>query len=904
LDALRQGDEFVERDQYDEARKYFELGLEISRKIDDRVLIARSLTRLANLCNLLSRFDEALSIGEQGLVVARESGDRVEEAKALTEIGNAHFYLDQPVKALEAFEATLAITRVHGDGEATAGALKDAGITLRYVGEYDRSFKYLYDALDIYDELNLDYPAASVLQMIGMGYYNLGADRLALETLDEALKRASDSGHEILAATFLTSKGYVLMELEEPALALECFRAVLEVPREKRGLVHEAWTLMGVSAALSMLDQKSEAIEYSRRAMKLHQQLGKSVGDDLKNLGYLLLESDPRKALAYFRKSLAAFGESETRQTWVPYAGAAKAYQRLGNLERAAHSYSKAIERLESVRERLASGRHRATFGGKAQSVYLELIEVLLEQHRRDPLAGKDIEAFSLFERTKARALFETISEARWGRDDDDLRHRQDQSTAPVDSFEKRLPEDGSRGQNETGAFRDLFEEQRELNHFAAERKQDHPGATWQRPGPLPLAEIQSSLDQHTTLVAYVLTRENVFAFVVTSGSIVVEQLAAAPALIGERVEGLIDLLSRNSDGWRQISRRLYSDLVAPLRGRFAPGCTQVVIVPDGALHNLPFEALIENDDLNPDNGGSGRLFIEDFIVSYAPSATVLTALGRVQSRIAEQSDLIMFANPVASPVVMDQNSVETRPDWVRALYAEEGLQVGPIPFSAREAREISAHTGPGSAVYTGRDASERRVKTTELERFRVIHFATHSLVSLKAPSRSALVLSAFEGDQQDGFLQAREIYHLRLASDMVVLSACRTARGRLLAGEGVESLSQAFFYAGAKSVVASLWDVNDQQTASLMGSFYRHLAAGESKASALRLAKLELLNRGLHHWPSFILIGESNRGIPMGVVSGRGNGRLRAMGIGLTVLVVVVVAGVFAWRIRRRVRK
>src|SRR5206468_828178 len=142
----------------------------------------------------------------------------------------------------------------------------------------------------------------------------------------------------------------------------------------------------------------------------------------------------------------------------------------------------------------------------------------------------------------------------------------------------------------------------------------------------------------------------------------------------------------------------------------------------------------------------------------------------------------------------------------------------------------ISRYMRSGSAILVGADASERRVKEGGLDRFRVLHFATHGLVSERAPYRSALVLAHSDGDGEDGFLQAREIYGLRLQTDLVVLSACQTARGSVVEGEGVQSLAVAFLDAGARSVVASLWNVNDERTATFMEAFYRHLSAGEPK--------------------------------------------------------------------------
>jgi CHAT domain-containing protein len=158
---------------------------------------------------------------------------------------------------------------------------------------------------------------------------------------------------------------------------------------------------------------------------------------------------------------------------------------------------------------------------------------------------------------------------------------------------------------------------------------------------------------------------------------------------------------------------------------------------------------------------------------------------------------LLLLANPSIAPAMMAQNAPQSSVEWSRALYTNEGLQISPIPASAVEAAVIGRYGGPGSLVYTGTEASEHRIKTDRLDRFRIIHFATHGLVSQQRPMRSALVLATTEGDNEDGFLQAREIYNLKLASDLVVLSACQTARGKVLRAEGIEGLARDFFMPG-----------------------------------------------------------------------------------------------------------
>jgi CHAT domain-containing protein len=169
-----------------------------------------------------------------------------------------------------------------------------------------------------------------------------------------------------------------------------------------------------------------------------------------------------------------------------------------------------------------------------------------------------------------------------------------------------------------------------------------------------------------------------------------------------------------------------------------------------------------------------------------------------------------------------------------------------------------------------------------------VIHFATHGLLSPGDPRRSALLLGPDPAGREDGFLQAREIEHLRLTADLVVLSACRTARGQGLGGEAVQSLADAFFRAGARSVVGTLWEVEDRAAMRLMTAFYGHLAAGRDKAQALRHAKLDALARGApaRDWAGFVLLGE-----PLATVPGSGNAGAPDLGPALAAVATLALA-------------
>jgi CHAT domain-containing protein len=222
----------------------------------------------------------------------------------------------------------------------------------------------------------------------------------------------------------------------------------------------------------------------------------------------------------------------------------------------------------------------------------------------------------------------------------------------------------------------------------------------------------------------------------------------------------------------------------------------------------------------------------------------------------------VAFGDPVYGEPVANANQA---PEGSKIdYYAERGFDLRRLPYTRTEVTGIGA-LFPGSErrVFLGTDANEQKVKSETLDRYRYIHFAAHGVVDEENPARSGIVLSLEGSEKEDGVLQVTEIMRLKLNADLVTLSACRTGLGKVVSGEGVLGLTRAFFYAGARGVVVSLWSVNDTATAEMMKIFYRNLKRGMSKDESLRQAKLEL-SRGKHlawrhpyYWAGFVLVGE-----------------------------------------------
>ena len=251
---------------------------------------------------------------------------------------------------------------------------------------------------------------------------------------------------------------------------------------------------------------------------------------------------------------------------------------------------------------------------------------------------------------------------------------------------------------------------------------------------------------------------------------------------------------------------------------------------------------------------------MEDYGISYAPSASTLVSILERKDRKAAEADLLSIGSPRLGRT--------GGRDLLSEYYLEKRFVLQPLEFASREMAAISDLMAPGPRrIVAGAEATEDRVKRLPLSGYKILHFATHSLLDERVASRSALVLSEDPRSGEDGFLEAREIYDLELNADLVVLSACQTAGGKMEKGEGIQGLSRAFFCSGSRSVVASLWNVNDESTSFFMKTFYGFLTEGRTKQEALRLTKIRMCRSAdwrPYHWAAFVLIGEGDASIPL----------------------------------------
>jgi CHAT domain-containing protein/Tfp pilus assembly protein PilF len=534
--------------------------------------------------------------------------------------------------------------------------------------------------------------------------------------------------------------------------------------------------------------------------------------------------------------------------------------------ELAASYFERSLARVEDEIERLGGSHElKAEYRARFRDTYREYVAFLIRR-------GHPEQAFGVLERMHGRALLAELAErdlAFAGDQPAALRRARREIAAAHDAASQELAGlDDDRSARAAELRRRLGELRQRHDDLIAEARRSSPRfATLRYPQTLDLAGAARALDAGTTLLAYGVGAGETWLFVITRQGL--ESVATVP--LGEpelrrRVTALRQLIAEARPGGsplerqrgrelEQAARELYAALVRPAEPWVA-AAERLMILPDGPLYVLPWGALMRAPGSAAAQGAAGR--DEDrYLGAWKPfhvtlSATLFAELKRGRHAAAVAANgrpaLVAFGDPHVPAWARPGGPPPAgAADAALRSTVERGLALTPLPYARQEIREVARLFPGGARIYLGEEATEERAKTIGRD-VRILHFATHSVVDERSPLDSAVVLSLPErlvAGRENGLLQAWEIFDgVRLDADLVVLSSCESGLGHELAGEGLIGLTRAFHYAGARSVMASLWKVSDRLTGELMVRFYRHLAAGQTKDVALQSAQREMIGR------------------------------------------------------------
>lgn len=845
---------------------YFKRALALSEDINDRAGQALAHLNLGYSYSDSGSLTEARQHMNDALSLYRAIGDRRGEALSQTALGSVHSFIGETQTALDLHKNAMNVLRMLGDHQGEAVALNSIGKVYEDLNELPTAVDNYSEALKLYQELgNQDFEAVTKYYL-GRALTTLGKKEQAREYLNQSLEESERVGQQRVAAYALSALSSFYREEGNEQTALKQLRRGFDLYHavgDRRGQVN---TLNAIGRTYHSRKDYQTALRYYQKAL-------------------------PQTRAAADRK-----GETDTLYN------IARANSDAGNLPEARVVLENSLKIIEELRAQVVSPELRASYFASVSDHWELYIDLLMKLHRLHPGRGFAGLAFQASENARTRALIEVLTESgakiREGVDPNLLEQERSlqQQMAAKAAYQMRLL---SGKPNPTGVA-ETEQEIRRLNiayqEIQTQVKQQSPRfASLVQPQPLKLEEIQAELQEPDTLLEYSLGKERSYLWLVTRTSVNAYELPAREK-VESGAKNLYNLLTArqtfdqnvldqfqekaaaaDAQYWNEATA-LSQTLLGPVMSQLAS--RRLLIVADGALQYLPFEAL------PVPNAKDVSMIVNNEIVNL-PSASVLVTLRRHERTVGQAKGLVaVVADPVFedddprlassgnATKAKDMNSQSTAVVRTRGFtegQTDQETKISRLPASRKEAESIIAVTPSGEGkVILDFDACRSAAMNGELGEFRVVHFATHGVINTQQPEMSGILLSMLneQGQPENGFLQAHDIYNLHLANtELVVLSACRTALGRDIRGEGLVGLTRGFMYAGSKSVVASLWKVDDRATAELMKHFYQGMfQEGLTPAAALRKAKIAMINQSRWHapyfWAAFTLHGEYRNAI------------------------------------------
>jgi CHAT domain-containing protein/tetratricopeptide (TPR) repeat protein len=882
---------FLLQGQYHEAIKYSKLVLDYN--LSDPSIKSEALNGLAEAHYFLADFDEAIRLMKEMESLPDESNAR-NKARIASRLGGIYIDQGQYERAFESLNRGLSLWRQLNNRQEEASTLGTLGSQYAFVGQYQTSLDRFNEALSIYREIGDRKGEADQLLKIGYTYLCLGGFDSAIAYYSQGADIYRDLANRYREGTTLGDIGDVHMLRGNAGAALDNYQRALRLVRSAGDRQFEAFVLYGIGRSYSIQGKRITSLDAYNQALPLFRQLGNQRWE-ANTLTAIAAEyvaaGDVVRARSALDQSLKlSRGAADLSGEALTLYYLSLIHSKQGDLDKAKAELESVIRINDTLRSSVLSPQSRISYLASVHQYYESYVDLLMEMHARNPAGGFEIKAFEASERARARSLTEMMREAQT-----DIRHGVDsQLLARESTVQQEL---NSRTQEEIvlltaekrspGVMENLQKEIQllttQLQQVQAQIRAVSPRyAAMSTPAPLTFRDVQEMLDPDTLLLEFDLGSERSFGWVVSPTFVRTFKLPARA-----QIESLardvylgysVNDAPNPEHAAEELSKLLFGDIAPILENK------RLVIVADGFLQHISFAML-------PQVTAGNKRLIENHELVTLPAASVLALQrSRFSDRTVTPPAVAIFADPV-----FDNNDVRTsrakvskpaaatratrrelshgaaaEPSPVKRALRDVGFDRGRVsiprlPFSRSEADSIRAVVSQKESLEAlDFNASLTTLRRTDLSKYRFIHFATHGLLNSDYPELSGILLSMVDekGKPVDGFLQLNEIYNLKLAADLVVLSACQTALGKDVKGEGLIGLTRGFMHAGARRVVGGLWKVDDAATAALMENFYKEMFInGKRPAAALREAQISLSKQkrwqSPYYWAGFVLQGD-----------------------------------------------
>jgi len=859
-----------------------------------RLALVLQMTGLTHL--QLNEFRVALPYLSEAMSLAQSVQDEHLQASIETVIGGVHDVLGNVIESRQHYERAISLARQSKSTGAEGSALNNVGKLYNDAGDFQNALNYYLQSLPLF--LPQSTQRAIALSNIGVSYTNLGEFEKSIDYLQQSLAILHTGTDRNAESYALSNIGNAYKASGNYQEALNFFAQARAIQQKTGNRAQEAETLDLTGVVYSEMGQPEKALEFHQQALGIQRatQNVRREAISLTNIGHVYnLLAQPQKALEQFDKSLLIFrniGDLNNAATTLE--ARARAELQLGDLKASRTNIEESLSLIETVRARTGSQQLRASYLASRETAYEFYVNLLMQLDAKEPGTGHAAEALQASERSRARSFTELLNEAhidvREGVSADLIKREREVSQLLNAKAQREIQLTARKGNQQEieTLHKEISALEDEYQQLQASIRKASPGyAALSQPQPLDLSQIQKQLDPDTLLLEYSLGDDHSYVWLVARDSFKTYELPKRSEIQPVAKQVYDSLTARSmvksleipeqrqkriadaDDQFERATTQLSKMILDPVKTDL--GTKRLAIIADGVLQYIPFAALV-------DPNSTGPLVLQHELISLPSASTLAIQRNNLENRKPAQRSVAVLADPVFATddarfakkidVRQPQRTAEVADTRLIEHLADTGqLKIRRLPFTRQEADQILAVAPSGSSLKAVDFRANRSLAMSdELSNFRYVHFATHGYLDSARPDLSAIVLSLVDqnGNPQDGFLRAHDIFNLKLPAELVVLSACETGLGKDVKGEGLVGLTRGFMYAGARRVIVSLWNVNDKATASLMERLYAGmLKAHKTPAASLRAAQIELYRQkqwqSPYYWAAFVMQGEWN---------------------------------------------
>lgn len=864
-----QGNIYYYVGEYQRALNLYQEAAQIRNRLGLLQGLADSYNNIGNVYYEKGDYNDALSFYIKVKDVQNDLGLLQGLADSYNNIGLVHSAKGQYELALSSHKEAKAIRDSLNLKRYLADSYNNIGNTYYHQGQYENALNYHKKAITIRKSLGLLKKLAASYNNVGSIYHEQNKYKAACGFYDEAIAIQDSLGLLIDLADSYDNKGLLFYEQKKYEEALHIYEKVVAMQDSLGLLIGLAISYDNMGLIYCGQKKYKKALNCHKKAMILQDSLRLLIdlATSYNNIGAVYYEqSEYENALKYHRK--AAFLQDSLgilTDLIVTYHHIGEIHYNQKHYDKALNFFKRSIQIVCQLVNQLPSEKNKQHWLNQIYKTFQLAIECAYQLNQPQVI-------FHLAQQLKAKTLNDLLTEREIKDmlpasilEERQLLHRQ------ITAVHKQL--NNAYEGNDTKLIEKLKDKRRDLLEEIAIH---HTKVKTQRPeyaqltyvnytNGIDVSVVQHLLQPQEAIVEYIYGRDRLYALVLTHMEHKVIALDSI-AMIKENIEKLRGSIKNIEDPRKKIqaermffrkSSNLYRTLIVPIQ-KYVTN-KHLIIIPDGQLHNLPFEVLIS--DTIRKNIKDYNYLIKKYSISRYPSTTTLfyqRTKGKKTLFNNYKKSALLIGNPDTGKHRHFINA--NRGDTLGAFRST----LGNLPFAEDEVNAILT-LFPNSDIYKKKAATETRFKSLNLEEYRYIHLACHGFLNPEDPMLSGLLLSAEnkEDSLNDGILQTYEIFCFNLKADLVTLSACETGLGQLTA-EGIMGLTRSWLYAGASSLVVSLWQVDDEATFKLMTRFYTYLCQNDKdKYEALRKAQLEMIASGKtpFHWAGFVFIGEMRNG-------------------------------------------